>query len=70
MDFSTLLLGTMLAVLALAGAGLLTVMVVLERPGPELEPAPALAGGGSAPDKHNKARRRRRRPAGGRCRRS
>jgi hypothetical protein len=57
MDFSTLLLGTMLAVLALAGAGLLTAMVLLERPGAELEPA--LAGEGPAPDRPNKGRRRR-----------
>ena len=41
LDFSTLLLGAALIILPLTGAGLLTVMVLLERPEPETADGPA-----------------------------
>jgi hypothetical protein len=58
LELSTLLLGAALIILPLIGAGLLTVLVVLERP----EPATA---GGPAPrqPRRNDSRRRRCRKA-------
>jgi hypothetical protein len=64
MDVSTLLLGTVLTVLPLLGAALLTAMVLLERPGAQLAPAAPFAG---RTGKH-RSRTWRRRPAGGRRR--
>jgi hypothetical protein len=54
MDFSTLLLGALMALLPLVGAGLLGIMVMLERPEP-LTPAPA---DGPAPRRPRPRRRR------------
>jgi hypothetical protein len=42
MDLSTLFLGTAMTLLLLAGAGLGTAMVLLERPGAQPAPAPAM----------------------------
>ncbi|HEY1246571.1 MAG TPA: hypothetical protein VGF29_17230 [Hyphomicrobiaceae bacterium] len=43
MDLSTLFLGTAMTVLLLAGAGLGTAMVLLERPGAQPVPAAGMA---------------------------
>ena len=58
MDAYTLFFGTILTVLPLVAAGLLTTMVLLERRA-ELTPAPARASRGQAAKRAHRARRRR-----------
>jgi hypothetical protein len=58
MDVHTLFFGTILTVLPLVAAGLLTAMVLLERRA-ELTPAPAHAGRAQAGKRARQARRRR-----------
>jgi hypothetical protein len=70
MDFSTLFLGTAMALLPLIGAGLLAAMVLLERRSEaRLAPAGAGTGRGQQPAA-GRARTRRQRCAGGRRRKA